>query len=157
MFIFSIRASTVKFFVILAVTVAVLLGLIVSGNTAFASVNSSAEINLADIKNEDDRVAFIEQFGIKVKGASVESESFVIPDSFDRVLAGYNEIQKNQGLDLGKYKKKTVTRYTYKISNYPDYSGTVHANVIIYRNRVIGGDVCTADVSGFIHGFEQNS
>lgn len=150
MFIFSIRASTVKFFAILAVTFAVLLGLILSGNTAFASVNSSAEINLADIKNEDDRVAFIEQFGIKVKGASVESESFVIPDSFDRVLAGYNEIQKNQGLDLSKYSKKKVTRYTYEVDGYEDYDGEVRVNLLVYRNRVVGCDVSSADANGFV-------
>ena len=41
------------------------------------------------------------------------------------------------------------------VTNYPGYSGTVHANVIVYRNRVIGGDVCSADVGGFIHGFEK--
>ncbi len=150
MFIFSIRASTVKFFAVLAVTFAVLLGLILSGNTAFASVNSSAEINLSDIKTEDDRVAFIEQFGIKVKGASVESESFVIPDSFDRVLAGYNEIQKNQGLDLSKYSKKKVTRYTYEVDGYEEYDGDVRVNLLIYRNRVVGCDVSSADANGFV-------
>ena len=150
MFILSIRASTVKFFVVLAVTFAVLLGLILSGNTAFASVNSSAEINLSDIKTEDDRVAFIEQFGIKVKGASVESESFVIPDSFDRVLAGYNEIQKNQGLDLSKYSKKKVTRYTYEVDGYEEYDGDVRVNLLIYRNRVVGCDVSSADANGFV-------
>ena len=46
-------------------------------------------------------------------------------------------------------------RYTYEITNYPDYKGTVYANLIVYRDRIIGGDICTADVNGFIHGFEK--
>lgn len=150
MFIFSIRASTVKFFAVLAVTFAVLLGLILSGNTAFASVNSSGEINFSDIKTEDDRVAFIEQFGLKVKGASVESKSFVMPDNFDRVLAGYNEIQKRQGLDLSKYAKKKVTRYTYEIDGYENYDGDVLVNLLVYRSTVIGCDVSSKDSEGFV-------
>ena len=78
-----------------------------------------------------------------------------IPAEFDKVFAGYNELQKAQGLDLSKYKKKTVTRYTFTVTNYDGYDGTVYANVLVYRNRVIGGDICSADVSGFIHGFER--
>lgn len=150
MFICSVRASSLKFFAVLAVTFAVLLGLILSKDSAFAAVNSSAGVNLSDIKDEDDRVAFIEQFGLKVKSAAVESKSFVIPDNFDRVLAGYNEIQKKQGLDLSKYAKKKVTRYTYEIDGYDDYDGDVCVNLLVYRNRVIGCDVSSVDPNGFV-------
>ena len=59
-------------------------------------------------------------------------------------------------MNLSGYKKKSVRRYTYVIENYPDYEGTVYANVLVYRGKVIGGDVCSADVDGFIHGFEKN-
>ena len=77
-----------------------------------------------------------------------------VPTEFDKVYAAYNELQKEQGLNLSRYKGKDVTRYTFAITNYKDYEGTVYANVLVYRNRVIGGDVCSADVSGFVHGFE---
>ena len=73
---------------------------------------------------------------------------------YRKVYAAYNELQKEQGLNLSRYKGKDVTRYTFAITNYKDYEGTVYANVLVYRNRVIGGDVCSADVSGFVHGFE---
>lgn len=150
MFILSIRASTVKFFAVLAVTLAVLLGLMLSGNAAFAAVGPSAEINFSDVKTEDDRVAFIEQFGLKVKGASVESKSFVMPDNFDRVLAGYNEIQKSQGLDLSKYAKKKVTRYTYEVDGYEGYEGDVVVNLLVYRSTVVGCDVSSKETDGFV-------
>ena len=55
-----------------------------------------------------------------------------------------------------KYKRKTVSRYTYKVDNYADYSGVVLADVIVYKNKVIGGDICSADVNGFIHGFSKD-
>ena len=32
-----------------------------------------------------------------------------------------------------------MTRYTYKVLNYPNYDGTVYANILVYRNRVVAG------------------
>ena len=52
-----------------------------------------------------------------------------------------DELQKEQGLDLGKYTGKTVTRYTYEIKNYEGYEGAVYANLIVYRNKIVGADL----------------
>ena len=165
MFIYSLRAGTLKFFGVVCVALVSLITLIAfiptyTAGDPGADTDTSAQtvsINYEKIRDNDDRIEFLSQFGWKVEDEPLETVEVVIPTEFDTVFAGYNEIQKAQGLDLGKYKKKTVTRYTYEVTNYPDYNGTVHANVIVYRNRVIGGDICTADVDGFIHGFEKNN
>ena len=78
-----------------------------------------------------------------------------IPADFDRVFVGYNQIQKEQGLDLSAYRRKEVTRYTYEVTNYPDYEGKVLANVLVYRGNVIGGDICSEAKDGFVHGFSR--
>ena len=161
MFIYSLRAGTLKFFGVVCVALVSLITLIAFIPTYTADgtdLDTSAQtvsINYDKIRDNEDRVEFLSQFGWKVEDEPLETVEVTIPTEFDTVFAGYNEIQKSQGLDLGKYKKKTVTRYTYEVTNYPGYTGTVHANVIVYRNRVIGGDVCTADMDGFIHGFEK--
>ena len=49
-----------------------------------------------------------------------------------------------------------MSRYTFKIDNYEGYGGTVLADVLVYKNKVIGGDVCSADVNGFVHGFSRD-
>ena len=148
MFILSVRASTVKFFALIAVCFAVLLVLVVSG--AAVPVLAAGEVDFSGIKNEDDRVAFIEQFGLRVKGSAVSEVSFVMPENFDRVMLGYNEIQKAQGLDLSKYAKKKITRYTYEIENYNSYDGDVYVNLLVYRNKIIACDVSSADPQGFV-------
>ena len=74
---------------------------------------------------------------------------------FDKVFAAYNELQKGEGLDLARYKGKKVMRYTYKITNYEGYSDPVYANLLIYKNKVVGGDVCSADPNGFAHGLSK--
>lgn len=150
MFIYSIRASTVKFlcFVLLAVTLAVLIVTTGGGGAVTASASASG-IDYSGVKTNEQRVAFIENFGIQVDDTPIEEQAFTMPEDFDRVILGYNELQKRQGLDLSKYQRKKVTRYTYKVTNY-DCDGEVYANLFIYRGRVVACDVCSASPEGFV-------
>lgn len=159
MFIYSVKAGTLKFAGIIAAAIFALVLVIflvpdyAASNMTAAAAEIQAGISFDKVKTESDRVKFLEQFGWEVGGEAIESEEIVLPDEFDRVMRSYNELQKSQGFNLEKYKGKTLTRYTYEIKNYPDYDGTVFANVIVYKNRVVGGDVCSSDVHGFISGF----
>ncbi|MBE6547056.1 MAG: DUF4830 domain-containing protein [Ruminococcaceae bacterium] len=158
MFIYSLRASTLKFFAVICVALATLITLIAfvpaygEGSTA---VSGDLKIKYDGVKTNEDRIAFLRQFGWEVQTEPKESVEVTIPAEFDKIFTGYNEIQKRQGLDLSDYKKKKVMRYTYEVTNYEGANGTVYANILVYRNKVIGGDVCSADVTGFIHGFEK--
>ena len=156
MFIYSLRASTLKFFSIIAIALVTLLALaflIPSYSTSTTKEISLLNENISfdNIKNSNDAIKFLRQYGWEVVAEPIEECEITIPEEFDKVISSYNEIQKQQGLDLSKYSKKTAQRYTFKISNYPNYEGTVYANIITYRNKVIAGDICTADAKGFIH------
>ena len=107
------------------------------------------------VKTAEDAAKFLTQFGWTVDATPVEEKAVTIPAEFDKIFSAYNEMQKAQGCNLLKYKNKDVTRYTFSVTNYEGYEGTVYANVLVYRNRVIGGDICSADVAGFVHGFEK--
>ena len=179
MFIYSMKASTIKFFGIVCVALAALITLkafvpaYASGGEPNNTPNSGIQVDAPQenkgetltvkyekVKAADDAAGFLSQFGWVVDAGSVESAQVTIPAEFDKIFSGYNEMQKAQGLDLSKYKKKDVTRYTFRVTNYQDaegqpYDGVVYANVLVYRQRVIGGDICSANVSGFIHGFEK--
>jgi hypothetical protein len=122
------------------------------------AVAASAEkYNYDKVKTPADVVKFLEQFGWEVEATPLEEVTIKIPEEFDKVMNAYNELQRNQGLDLSKYKGREVTRYTFRITNYPDYKGSVMANVIVYKKHVIGGDICSTDVTGFIYGFDGNT
>jgi len=156
MFIYSFRASTIKFFGIIAVALVTLLTLAFlipsySASTTKEIALLNENISFDNVKNSDDVIKFLSQYGWQVQKEPIEECEITIPQEFDKVISSYNEIQKQQGLDLTKYSKKTAQRYTFKISNYPNYEGTVYANIITYRNKVIAGDICTADAKGFIH------
>jgi hypothetical protein len=126
-----------------------------AGGLGYITTGKESQISYDKIKTDADRARFLSQFGWEISATPIESAEIIIPDQFDKIFTGYNEMQKRQGLDLSKYKRKDVMRYTYEITNYPGYEGTVYINLLIYRNRVIGGDVCSADAGGFIHGFAK--
>ena len=159
MFIYSLKASTIKFFAVVCVALATLITLIafipVSAVGGDSAVSADVDIDYSGIKTNEDRVRFLEQFGWQVDPEAVESVEVTVPADFDKIFSAYNELQKSQGLDLSRYKKKNVMRYTYEITNYDGYNGTVYANILVYRNKVIGGDVCSADLKGFMHGLTR--
>ena len=76
-----------------------------------------------------------------------------IPKEFDDVFTNYNAIQKTQGCNLEKYAGKRCKRYTYVVTNYPGQTDNVRANILVYKDKVIGGDVCSLELGGFMHGF----
>lgn len=157
MFVYSLRAKTLKLFGIICAALVAVIVLVATvpgyTNSATVSATPDGEIRYSKIRNNEDRINFLKQFGWEVSPEAVESEEVTIPAEFDKVFAGYNEIQKRQGLNLGKYKGRTMMRYTYNVTNYPGYEGQVQANLLVYKNKIVGGDICSADINGFIHGF----
>ncbi len=161
MFVRSVKMSTVRLVsiaMLAIVAIIVLIVLIPSGNasqTALLGAGETKEIRFDKIKSDEERINFLSQFGYEVDATPIEAVEVTIPKEFDKVFAAYNELQKKEGLDLGRYKGKKVMRYTYKVTNYPGYDGDVYASLLVYKNKIIGGDVCSASPSGFAHGLTK--
>ncbi len=166
MFIYSIHGNTLKFFGIIGVAVATLVLIItlapggsntVEAGTPPENVETSVPVSAVSfdkVKTNEERVALLKSFGWEVESEPKEEADVTIPAEFDRIMKNYNAIQRAQGFDLSKYRNREMKRYTYLITNYPDYEGTVYANLLVYKNRVVAGDVCSSDVNGFILGLE---
>lgn len=161
MFIYSLRGSTLKFF---GVTTAALVALVTllffipaAPNTAevAGSIDVSESVRYDKIKTAEDRLEFLRSFGWEVETKPIEETDVTIPAEFDKVFKAYNELQREQGFDLTKYQKKQVKRYTYRVTNYPNYSGDVYLSILMSKNKVIGADICSADANGFIHGLQK--
>lgn len=150
MFVYSVRSSTIKFFGFILLTLVLIIALAVFGDGTAVSASSGAlEVDFSGVKSAEQRTAFIEQFGVKVDKNSESEQSFKMPDNFDRVILGYNELQKKQGLDLSKYAGKRVTRYSYAVTNY-NCDGEVFVNLFVHRGRVVACDISSADPDGFV-------
>lgn len=150
MFVYSVRASTIRFFAVLILSIIGMLFLLSVGSEAsvYASVDG-IEVNYGGIKTASDRIEFLKSQGLKVKEEAMVEENYTMPEDFDRVISGYNEIQKAQGLDLAKYKGRRITHYAYEVTNY-DFDGVVVANMLVYRGRIIALDLSSMDNGGFV-------
>ena len=101
------------------------------------------------VKESENIVEFIQSFGWQVESQPDEISEQIIPEEFDDVFLMYNDLQQSQGFDLENYKGKSVKRYSFEIKNYPDVSQKVLANVLVFEEKIIGGDICTVSLDGF--------
>ena len=159
MFVFSVSSKKLRQYLIPSICIiaaaVVMFVFIPSGkksvNTSLGGINYRAS-------NAKERLAFISQFGWSVEEEPEEVREIVIPEEFDDVYLRHNELQKKQGLDLSKSRSKRVKRWTYIIKNYPGYSETddcVRINLLVFDGCVIGGDVSSVELDGFMHTFAK--
>lgn len=163
MFVFSVTSKTVKY--VAGILVLVLFAGVCTAvsrvqlkklNTQ-SVVSKSETINYKATNNKE-RLIFVSQFGWEVENEPDEVCEIIIPQEFDEVYNKYNEIQLKQGCDLRDYSGKRVKRWTYIIKNYPGYDETdtcVRINLLIFDGMVIGGDVSSTELSGFMHTFHK--
>lgn len=108
-----------------------------------------------DITDNDSRVEFLKSFGWEVNTTPVESSQVKIPKDTSEIFQRYNTLQQSQGYDLTNYAGKTVMRYVYQITNYPDATEPVYATLLVYKNEIIGGDITDTSAKGKIQGFQM--
>ena len=160
MFIFSIKAGRKKIFIGLAAILLVITAVMVVSKLFHSEPVASSEGKTYTLSAEsnDQRVAFLNQFGWQVSTEPLEMKDVTIPAQFDDVYIQYNNIQKEQGLDLTPYAGKTCRQWVYAVTNYPQATD-VRATILVYDNKVVGGDLSTVQLDGFMTGFsgEKNS
>lgn len=154
MFIVSVKPTKKKILIISAVVAAVVL--IVTGITVCSTGSTSTEGEHGSYsltaEGNAGRIEFLEQFGWKTEGTPSKTEEITIPSEFNETYTSYNELQKQQGLDLTRYAGEKCTKYTYGILNYNGDS-KIAANLLIIDNKVIGGDISETKKDGFMHTF----
>lgn len=120
----------------------------------YISHADTTDISTFDAKTKNQRKAFLEQYGWQVDMNDETEKDTVIPSEFDNVYNAYNSIQKAQGFDLEEYKGKNVKLYSIKVNNYPQNSEFVYATILVSDGVVIGGDIHSTELNGFMHGFK---
>ena len=152
MFVMTTKVNLKKILVILAAAAVVILALVLifSGGSD-ESVQTGAPV----VSGNDARVKFLTDLGWEVSTSPVESGQVLIPEEQNEVMSRYNALQKSQGYDLTQYAGKNVMRYVYKVNNYPNATEPVYATLLVYKNKVIGGDITDTAAKGVVQGFKR--
>ena len=152
MMVMTAKVNLKKVMIALAAVAALIVALILLLGGGDDTQTTSA----AAVTNNDARVSFLKGFGWEVTTSPTESSQVRIPEKASEVFDRYNALQKSQGYDLTAYAGKNVMRYVYKVNNYPGATEPVYATVLVYKNRVIGGDITDTAAGGKVQGFQMN-
>ena len=157
MVIMSARVSKRKVLTGLIVAVGVVLLLVFllgkAGETPAAAATEPSATAEIDAGTNEGRIAFLQSFGWEVSETPTETQEVKIPQEFNNVFTRYNQLQQSQNYDLAPYAGKTVKRYVYAVTNYPDGAQDWYATVLVHNGEVIGGDVSSTRQGGKMHGF----
>lgn len=160
MFIYSAKLDKKKIAAILiciAVVVLVLVFIFARGggeSPKTADETQKEQIKLlqsSKLESNEERLYLLTSLGWEVDMQPAEATEVRIPSEFSEVYEKYNLIQKEQGLNLEKHKGDKVMRYTYVIVNHPSGETNVRATLLVKNNKLIGGDVCSPKLDGFMH------
>lgn len=122
------------------------------GQAASREASASALPSPKGVKSNQDRVDYLSAYGWQVSPDPVATQELVIPKEMDDSYTEYLALQTGQGFDLQKYAGKRVKRYTYEVLNYPTGEAGVQVNLLICKNTVVGGEVLSPQLDGFLHG-----
>ena len=151
MMVMTAKVDMKKILLILAAVAA----LIVSVILLVGEDTSTTPTAAPSVSSNDGRVQFLKNFGWDVVTAPKETSQVQIPEETTEVFDRYNALQKSQGYDLSAYAGKQVMRYVYEINNYPNATEPVYATILVYKDKIIGGDVTDTAAKGQIRGFKM--
>lgn len=156
MFIFSLspkklfRKPIIISIIIFVVLIAIVIIFLTQKNSDMVNYEGGSYNVRAESVSE--MTEFLKQFGWEVSSQPIDVSDIIIPSEFNDIYEQYNDIQKEQGLDLSNYKGTKCKKYSFKILNYPD-NDNVNATLIVLNEKVIGGDISETVMDGFMKSF----
>ena len=103
------------------------------------------------------RKQYLEDLGYTIDNNFTEEiRTIVLPTSFSKVYTNYNELQKKNGFNLEKYKGFSATQYTLKVFD-KSKRDDLYAHILLHNGRLIGGDIATTAIDGFMKGLKNAS
>lgn len=107
-----------------------------------------------DASTQQGRIDYLESLGWEVSAESEDEATVTLPEQFDGAVTDYAAMQSEQGFEFCSYGGCECKRYTYIVTNYPSDDSIVYAVLFVIGSTVIGGDIHSAEIGGFIHGIK---
>ena len=101
-------------------------------------------------ETNEQRVAYLVSLGWEVNEQPIETLSVTLGDTLEEPYESYNALQREQGFDLSRCCGKTLSRYTYVVTNYPDASLPCQADLYVCDGVVAAGDIVCTGENGFM-------
>ena len=151
MFVYTAKLSRKR--ILLAVLLAaVVIAAILFIATGKSGAEGQPASTSAAAKTNKQRTEYLESLGWEVSDEPIDTQTVIIPETFDSVYGEYARLQEEQGFDLTRYAGMEATRYTYAVENHPHSTEQVFADILVCKGKIIAGDVQCIAADGFMHG-----
>lgn len=126
------------------------LGLVIGSALLLAGCfGGDKETEVITAATNEERVAYLEALGWQVEPQPIETLDLQLPEKLEGEWDAYAKLQKGQGLPFSEFAGQAVKRYTYTVTNYPEIPRGVQANLYLWGDQIIGGDVIFTGQGGF--------
>lgn len=126
------------------------LGLVIGSALLLAGCfGGDKETEIITAATNEERVAYLEALGWQVEPQPIETLDLQLPEKLEGEWDAYAKLQKGQGLPFSEFAGQAVKRYTYTVTNYPEIPQGVQANLYLWGDQIIGGDVIFTGQGGF--------
>ena len=137
MFVVTLNKTSLKKFGIGAmccvlVAFSALLGRYISTRTVTVASSSNK------IESAQDIQMWFTGYGLDVDGASITADKVKIPRKWDDSFSAFNGVVQQSGLDLARYKGKTVEKWTALIPAASKGDISQYGVLLVYRKKAIG-------------------
>ena len=126
-----------------------LLGRYISNQTVAAAAGTGGKIESAQ-----DIQTWFTGYGIEVDGASISADKVKIPRKWDDSFSAFNEVVAQSGLDLSRYKGKTVEKWQVLIPATSSGEETRYGVLLVYKKKPVGAYLL-AKPSGTVTGLKD--
>ena len=110
-----------------------LLGRYISNQTVETAAGTSSKIESAQ-----DIQTWFTGYGIEVDGASITADKVKIPRKWDDSFTAFNEVVGQSGMDLSRYKGKTVEKWQALIPSASSGEESRYGVLLVYKKKAIG-------------------
>lgn len=148
MFTKCLKLTKKRAVIIILIAAALMLAAVMLRSSPGCSFGVSELIN---VTSAEGRIKYLSKLGWEADVSTEECKYVLIPKEFEGVMLSYSKLQTEQGYDFASFGGLECKQYTYVVTNYPVSDETVYATLYIKGGRVIGGDIHSASIDGFMH------
>ena len=126
------------------------LGLVIGSALMLAGCfGGDKEVEVITAATNEERVAYLEGLGWQLEPQPIETLDLQLPEKLEGEWDAYAKLQAGQSLPFADFGGQAVKRYTYTVTNYPEIPQGVQANLYLWGDQIIGGDVIFTGQGGF--------
>ncbi|OUQ37843.1 DUF4830 domain-containing protein [Faecalibacterium sp. An121] len=103
------------------------------------------------IESAQDIQTWFTGYGLEVDGASITADKVKIPRKWDDSFSAFNEVVAQSGLDLSRYKGKTVEKWQALIPSASNGQESYYGVLLVYKKKPVGAYLL-AKPSGMVTG-----